>query len=82
MIHKILGRLGQHNYKMIFRMNLTSTSDTLYFVKDESYSMREQDFCMVSLNSWDKIRLIGCPELENAVAQTITDNGNIIQEQN
>ena len=27
-------------------------------------------------------RLIGCPELENAVAQAITDNGNIIQEQN
>jgi len=80
MMIKIMTRLGQYSYKLISGINLKGTTDTLFFFKDETYRIGEQDICMVSLNHKDKLRLVDCMDLKEVVLNTITNNGNEIQE--
>jgi len=80
MMIKIMTRLGQYSYKLISGINLKGTTDSLFFFKDETYRIGEQDICMVSLNHKDKLRLVDCMDLKDVVLNTITNNGNEIQE--
>ncbi len=62
MLLNIIGCLGQLHWKLLASTNLKGGTDTMLFVHEDNYSTSFQDVAMISLNRWDRIRLVNFSE--------------------
>uniref|UniRef100_A0A1I8ACU0 Reverse transcriptase domain-containing protein n=1 Tax=Steinernema glaseri TaxID=37863 RepID=A0A1I8ACU0_9BILA len=51
----------QYGYALFGTVNLKGTADSIFFINDGSTLTPEQ-YCVISLNAQDRLRLIGCPK--------------------
>ncbi|XP_023332520.1 uncharacterized protein LOC111704506 isoform X1 [Eurytemora carolleeae] len=79
MMIRLLGELGGVGYKLICGTNLKGTMDSFFFFKEESYRVGASDFCILSLNNGDLIRLIDCNDMIESVENAINKSEYKIQ---
>jgi len=79
MLIQIFGQLGSINYKLLFGTNIKGGTDSYFFIYDENYRIDPSNICMVSLNKYDRLRLINCVDLAGPIRDTILVNGGEIQ---
>eukprot|EP00092_Neocalanus_flemingeri_P024478 GFUD01026546.1.p1 GENE.GFUD01026546.1~~GFUD01026546.1.p1 ORF type:complete len:438 (+),score=109.53 GFUD01026546.1:178-1491(+) len=79
MLLKILGQLGSINYKLLAGTNIKGGTDSLFFIQDPGYSITPASLCMISLNKYDRLRLVNCTDMAGQVRDTITKHYGVIQ---
>ena len=81
MLINIFGRLGSVNYKLLAGTNIKGGTDSLFFIHDRDYRVSPADFCIVSLNKNDRLRLVNCVEMADVVRQVVIRNYGEIQKE-
>ena len=54
-------------------------ADSLFFMLDLNYRVTPANFCMISLNKNDRLRLINCNEMIDSIRETIKTNYGELQ---
>eukprot|EP00397_Hematodinium_sp_SG-2012_P022879 GEMP01023736.1.p1 GENE.GEMP01023736.1~~GEMP01023736.1.p1 ORF type:complete len:546 (+),score=109.84 GEMP01023736.1:89-1639(+) len=79
MMLALIGQLSKLHYRLLSGVNLKGGADSLFFIHDPTYLCTETDFCMISLDKNDRLRLINCSDMAHTVKNAILHNGNVLQ---
>ena len=85
LLQNIIATLYRYQYVYTVKVNLTNTADSLFFRYDpEVPAGGEAQFCTISLNSTDRLRIICAPDsivnMTRDVIQTVWSHGRIQKE--
>uniref|UniRef100_A0A1I7ZZY0 Reverse transcriptase domain-containing protein n=2 Tax=Steinernema glaseri TaxID=37863 RepID=A0A1I7ZZY0_9BILA len=58
---RVFRTFRSHGFAYYGSMNMKGTADSIFFINDGT-TLRHEDYCCISLNSTDRLRLIECPE--------------------
>ncbi|KAK0410332.1 hypothetical protein QR680_005069 [Steinernema hermaphroditum] len=69
----IIRTFRQYSYAFFGTVNLKGTADSIFFI-NEGVSLPQEQYCVISLNAKDRLRLIDCPKnLIDMAAQMIVE---------
>ena len=81
MLLQIIGQLGSINYKLLAGTNIKGGTDSFFFIQDPTYHITPTSLCLVSLNKYDRLRLLNCPSMASPVRDTISRHYGQIQKE-
>ena len=73
-VNKIVGNLGQLNFRLVAGINIKGDTDSLFFISNPSSSLQRPKFASISLCRTDRLRLIDCKDEADAIRQAIQQN--------
>jgi len=79
MLLHMFGQLGSVHYRLLAGTNIKGGTDSFFFIQDPSYSITPASLCMISLNKYDRLRLVNCTDMAGPVRDTITKHYGEIQ---
>jgi len=82
MLLSIIADLGSVHYRLVAGTNLKGGPDSLFFIKDDSYTTNITDLCMIGLTKKNKLQLFNCKPLSGPLRDTLkSSNENIESEE-